>query len=284
MVGVRPRDRDIAMVFQSYALYPHMTVQENMSFGLRRRGAPRDEIARKVADAAEMLGLTPLLDRKPKALSGGQRQRVAMGRAIVRQPQGFLFDEPLSNLDASLRVQMRGELKMLHQRLGVTSIYVTHDQIEAMTLSERVVVMNFGRIEQIGRPLELFDAPANLFVARFIGHPSINLIEGDVVDGVFRASGLALPVSGAPPGAATLGVRPQHVRLSKAGLPASVLYTEPTGIDVFARFACDAGQIDAVIDSRVELQPGETVHLSPSLDHLHLFDRDSGHRIETGAP
>ena len=279
---VAPRNRDIAMVFQSYALYPHMTVRENMSFGLRRRGAARSDIDGKINEAAAMLGLDAFLDRKPRELSGGQRQRVAMGRAIVREPKVFLFDEPLSNLDAALRVQMRGELKLLRQRLGVTSIYVTHDQIEAMTLSDRIVVMNAGRIEQIGRPLDLFDAPANLFVARFIGHPAINLIEGRVEDGIFRAGALALPAPGLRPGAAVLGMRPQHVRLVAPGegdVVAEVQYTELTGVDVFAHLLADFGPLDLVTDSRIELEPGERVGLALDRARMHFFDCESGHRI-----
>src|SRR3982750_134052 len=180
---VPPKDRDIAMVFQNYALYPHMSVYENMSFGLRLKKVPKDEIARRVDNAARILGLTELLQRKPKQLSGGQRQRGAMGRAIVRDPKVFLFDEPLSNLDAKLRVQMRSEIKALHQRLKTTTVYVTHDQIEAMTMADRIAVMNEGRIEQLGRPLELYDRPVNLFVAQFIGSPAMNIFDGVVQSG-----------------------------------------------------------------------------------------------------
>jgi multiple sugar transport system ATP-binding protein len=219
---VPPKERDIAMVFQNYALYPHMTVLENMAFSLKLKGAPKAEITAKVNRAAEILGLTPLLERYPRQLSGGQRQRVAMGRAIVRDPQVFLFDEPLSNLDAKLRVQMRSEIKALHQRLSTTTVYVTHDQVEAMTMADRIVVMQDGRVEQVGAPLELYDRPANLFVATFIGSPAMNLIEGRITgEGFVTTSGLTLPLRLAPAGSqgqpALYGIRPEHFSLGGEG-------------------------------------------------------------------
>ena len=241
-----PKDRDIAMVFQSYALYPHKTVAENMGFGLKLRRAPKAEIEARVRRAAEILDVAALLDRYPRQLSGGQRQRVAMGRAIVRDPQVFLFDEPLSNLDAKLRVQMRAEIKELHQRLKTTTVYVTHDQIEAMTMADRIVVLRDGVVEQIGTPLELYDRPANLFVAGFIGSPSMNFLKGTiklggtpsfVIDG-----GVSLPLASAPAGSdgrpAIYGIRPEHLMLAGSdGLPAEISVLEPTGLEtqVFAK-------------------------------------------------
>ena len=212
---VEPRDRDIAMVFQSYALYPHMSVRDNLAFALRLRHQPESEISKRVAEAAELLALTPLLSRLPRELSGGQRQRVAMGRAIVRRPQVFLFDEPLSNLDAALRQQMRVELLRLHRQLGTTTIYVTHDQVEAMTLAHRIAVLRQGRLEQIGAPRELYDRPRSPFVARFFGTPEMNLVPGEIRDGQFTAAagGIVLPLPGSPPGPATLGVRAEDLQL-----------------------------------------------------------------------
>ena len=215
-----PKERDIAMVFQNYALYPHMTVAANMAFSLMLKKAPKSEIDSKVNRAAEILGLTKLLDRYPRQLSGGQRQRVAMGRAIVRDPQVFLFDEPLSNLDAKLRVAMRGEIKALHQRLKTTTVYVTHDQIEAMTMADKIVVMHDGMVEQVGAPLELYDRPANLFVAGFIGSPAMNFLKGTVEPNGFRTTdGILLPMQSAPPTAAghsaVYGVRPEHFVLAR---------------------------------------------------------------------
>lgn len=228
---VAPKDRNISMVFQNYALYPHMTVAENMAFALRLARLPKDEQKRKVGEAATMLGLDGLLDRYPGQLSGGQRQRVAMGRAIVRRPEVFLFDEPLSNLDAKLRVQMRAEIKGLHQRLRTTSIYVTHDQIEAMTMADRIVVMRDGNVEQIGTPLEIFDYPRNLFVASFIGSPSMNFIQGEVVDRTFRApGGIIIPAPHLPhKGSAVAGIRPNKLQIGADGPSAKVLIVEPTG-------------------------------------------------------
>src|SRR5919197_4518167 len=229
-----PKERDVAMVFQNYALYPHMTVAANMGFSLKLRGAPKREIAARVKRAAEILGLAHLLERYPRQLSGGQRQRVAMGRAIVRDPQVFLFDEPLSNLDAKLRVQMRTEIKALHQRLRTTSIYVTHDQVEAMTMADRIVVMHDGRVEQIGTPLELYDHPANLFVAGFIGSPAMNMLGGSIDGNAFvAADGARIDLRTVPANSdgrpVTLGVRPEHFHLDPNGLPAEILTVEPTG-------------------------------------------------------
>ncbi|MBE9477245.1 MAG: sn-glycerol-3-phosphate import ATP-binding protein UgpC, partial [Proteobacteria bacterium] len=216
--NLEPADRDIAMVFQNYALYPHMTVRENMAYGLKIRKIPKDEITRRVNEVADILEIREYLDRRPRQLSGGQRQRVAMGRAIVREPSVFLFDEPLSNLDAKLRVQMRLEIRKLQKRLGVTSIYVTHDQVEAMTLGDRLMVLNGGYVEQFGTPLELYERPASLFVAGFIGSPSMNFIPADVVDGVATlGNGVKLKTRSTASGKVTLGMRPEHMVLDKSG-------------------------------------------------------------------
>jgi multiple sugar transport system ATP-binding protein len=258
---VLPKDRDIAMVFQSYALYPHKTVGENMGFPLKIKGRPKAEIDAKVKQAANILDLGKLLDRYPKDLSGGQRQRVAMGRAIVRDPQVFLFDEPLSNLDAKLRVAMRVEIKELHQRLGTTIVYVTHDQIEAMTMADKIVVMKDGRVEQIGAPLDLYDRPDNVFVAGFIGSPSMNFIKGriDTRDGkqIFQSdAGSILPVGGskAQIGQPVIyGIRPEHIDIGASGLPARISVLEPTGSEtqVFAKMGEDT--IDAIVKDRARL-------------------------------
>ncbi len=283
---VPSKDRDIAMVFQNYALYPHMTVEKNMAFSLNLRKAPASEVRAKVDHAADILGLKPLLARYPRQLSGGQRQRVAMGRAIVRDPQVFLFDEPLSNLDAKLRVQMRTEIKELHQRLKTTTVYVTHDQIEAMTMADKIVVMNGGRVEQIGAPLELYDRPANLFVAGFIGSPAINLLEGRIANGAFAtAGGRALPLPpGAPAahaGAAVYGIRPEHFELAggDGGLPLEVTVVEPTGAEtqVFARL--DGQPVVCVFRDRIAAAPGSTLHVAPRAQAAHLFDAASGRRL-----
>jgi multiple sugar transport system ATP-binding protein len=286
---VPPKERDIAMVFQNYALYPHMTVRANMSFALMLAKHPKAEIERRVARAAEILGLGPYLDRYPRQLSGGQRQRVAMGRAIVRQPAVFLFDEPLSNLDAKLRVQMRTEIKELHQRLKTTSIYVTHDQIEAMTMADRIVVMRDGIVEQTGDPLALYDSPANTFVAGFIGSPAMNLIPGTArANGsqavVEFAGGAALPLprgAAAAGGQAVLyGVRPEHCGIASAGgLPAEVVVVEPTGADtqLYCRF--DKQEITATIRDRTDCRPGDRIHLAPDPNRGHLFDAASGKRL-----
>lgn len=284
---VAPRNRDIAMVFQNYALYPHMSVRRNMGFSLKLRGVPRPEIDARVNSAADILGLQALLDRKPRALSGGQRQRVAMGRAIVRNPTVFLFDEPLSNLDAKLRVQMRSELKELHQRLKTTTVYVTHDQVEAMTLADRIVVMNEGCIEQAGPPLAVFDRPDSVFVATFIGSPAMNLLPATVsADGRSAALGdgtiVALPSDLNGRGAGrrvTLGVRPEHLGLAESGWAATVSVIEPTGTEtqIGLKFAGQA--VRALLRGRTSCRPGEAVHLSVSPEYIHVFDGESGRRI-----
>jgi len=274
---VAPKDRDIAMVFQNYALYPHKNVRENMGFALRQRRVPRAEIEERVNEAARILGLEHLLERKPRALSGGQRQRVAMGRAIVRDPNVFLFDEPLSNLDAKLRVQMRSEIKELHQRLKTTTIYVTHDQIEAMTLADRVVVLNGGVIEQEGPPLELYDKPASLFVAAFIGSPPMNFFEGDLVDNTCLVlpdgTRLDLP-SGDPKGRAriTVGIRPEHFELCESGWPATVSVVEPTGSETQITARLAGNVVRVLIRGRTAVAPGETIHLGVAPDLVHVFD------------
>ncbi|WP_299730365.1 sn-glycerol-3-phosphate ABC transporter ATP-binding protein UgpC [uncultured Tateyamaria sp.] len=274
-----PSQRDIAMVFQTYALYPHKSVAENMGFALKVSKTPRAEIDARVREAAEILSLTDYLDRKPRHLSGGQRQRVAMGRAIVRDPQVFLFDEPLSNLDAKLRIQMRTEIKELHQRLKTTTVFVTHDQIEAMTLADRIVVMQGGRIEQIGTPLELYDNPVNDFVATFIGAPSMNLLRAERSDGTITLGPQHLP-GPAGSGAVKLGVRPEHLILAEDGVPMQVKVVEPTGAEtmVFLRF--EGQDVTAVFRERHSFAPGETIHLKPDPDHIHVFDADTGQRLD----
>ena len=286
--NVAPKDRDIAMVFQNYALYPHMTVARNMSFALELAHAPKSEIAPKVAKAAEILGLQSLLDRYPRQLSGGQRQRVAMGRAIVRDPAVFLFDEPLSNLDAKLRVQMRAEIKRLQQRLAVTTIYVTHDQIEAMTMADKIVVLRDGLVEQIGSPLELYDRPANAFVASFIGSPAMNMLRGRLEGGeaprLALASGVTIPLRDAPVAALgreiTLGVRPEHVSIDGAvPIPAQVSVVEPTGAETFVNAILGGLEIVCVLKERVSSRPGGTLALSFDKAPLHFFDAETGAAI-----
>jgi multiple sugar transport system ATP-binding protein len=280
-----PAERDIAMVFQNYALYPHKTVAANMGFALKMRGEAKDAIRKKVERAAEVLGLTPYLDRYPRALSGGQRQRVAMGRAIVRDPQVFLFDEPLSNLDAKLRVQMRAEIRELHQRLRTTTVYVTHDQIEAMTMADKIVVMQGGRIEQTGAPLELYDRPANVFVAGFIGSPAMNLIEGRVAAGAVEALGARLPLPAkAEEGRAVIyGIRPEHLRLADQGIEAEVAVVEPTGSEthVVLRVGAGAGGRDLVglFRERHAFKPGQVLRLAPDPEAAHLFGKETGARL-----
>jgi multiple sugar transport system ATP-binding protein len=283
--NVPPKERDIAMVFQNYALYPHMTVAQNMAFSLKLKNAPKAEIAEKVNRAAGILGLTQLLDRYPRQLSGGQRQRVAMGRAIVRDPQVFLFDEPLSNLDAKLRVQMRTEIKELHQRLKTTTVYVTHDQIEAMTMADKIVVMHDGIVEQIGAPLELYDRPANLFVAQFIGSPAMNVLKGRLQGGRFvTETGTTLPVANAPAASdgkpIVYGIRPEHFILDESdGLPAEVAVVEPTGSEtqVFANFG--GTNVVGVFRERVNARPGQQIRFTPDPKFVHLFDVRSGQRL-----
>jgi multiple sugar transport system ATP-binding protein len=285
------KDRDIAMVFQSYALYPHMSVRDNMAFSLKLRRADEKLTDQRVADAARILNLEKLLDRLPKELSGGQRQRVAMGRAIVRDPKVFLFDEPLSNLDAKLRVAMRAEIKALHQRLKTTTVYVTHDQIEAMTMADRIVVMHDGIVEQIGTPLELFDRPGNLFVAQFIGSPAMNILQGQlrVADGRawVDAQGEQWPVPAgvrASDGQAVhYGIRPTnvHVSTSGEGIPAKVIVVEPTGAETELLLQVGDAQLVVVVHGRTKVLPDDTVRLSIDPGASHLFDSASGQRIDS---
>jgi multiple sugar transport system ATP-binding protein len=277
------KDRDIAMVFQSYALYPHMTVRENMAFSLRLRKADASITQERVAHAARILNLEHLLERYPRELSGGQRQRVAMGRAIVRDPKVFLFDEPLSNLDAKLRVAMRAEIKELHQRLKTTTVYVTHDQIEAMTMADRIVVMHDGIIEQIGTPLELFDRPGNLFVAQFIGSPAMNVLKGVVQGQSVQADGAAWPMgnrTGVKDGQSVhYGIRPTDIALSTQGVQAKVVVVEPTGAETELLVQVGQSQLTVVLHGRTAVQPGDTVHLNVDTDKVHLFDGQSEQRI-----
>ncbi|MDM0084011.1 sn-glycerol-3-phosphate ABC transporter ATP-binding protein UgpC [Variovorax sp. J31P179] len=283
------KDRDIAMVFQSYALYPHMTVGENMGFSLRLRKAEKGLTDKRVADAAKILNLDHLLGRYPRELSGGQRQRVAMGRAIVRDPKVFLFDEPLSNLDAKLRVAMRAEIKALHQRLKTTTVYVTHDQIEAMTMADRIVVMHDGAVEQIGTPLELYDRPDNLFVAQFIGSPSMNVLEGTVrrANGQcsVEAQGASWPApaaTGAVDGQAVhYGVRPGDITLSEPsqGVPARVIVVEPTGAETELLVDVGGAQLTLAVHGRVDAQPDQMVGLVIGSESVHLFDRQTAKRL-----
>ena len=286
-----PADRDIAMVFQNYALYPHKTVASNMAFSLRMRKMDKAEIQSKVGHAAEVLGLTPYLDRYPRALSGGQRQRVAMGRAIVRDPQVFLFDEPLSNLDAKLRVQMRTEIRELHQRLGSTTVYVTHDQIEAMTMADKIVVMQEGHIEQVGSPLVVYDQPANTFVAEFIGSPSMNMIEAilrESSDGVVAAVGearIALPddVAHAPGQKVLLGIRPEKLELKDDGIAGRISLIEPTGSETHVVIRSEGKELVSVLRERRSLRIGQEVFLAAAPDSILLFDRETGQRMARGS-
>ena len=277
------KDRDIAMVFQSYALYPHMTVRENMGFSLRLRKADASVIDKRVADAARILNLDQLLHRYPRELSGGQRQRVAMGRAIVRDPKVFLFDEPLSNLDAKLRVAMRAEIKAMHQRLKTTTVYVTHDQIEAMTMADRIVVMHDGVVEQIGTPLELFDRPANLFVAQFIGSPAMNVFAGTVRGGAVEALGQRWPLpSGVQPADGNpvhYGVRPGDLVLGTEGIEARVVVVEPTGAETELLLDVAGTQLVAVMHGRTSAQPEDRVRLRVEPGAVHVFDGASGQRL-----
>ncbi|MFN3670885.1 MAG: ABC transporter ATP-binding protein [Bosea sp. (in: a-proteobacteria)] len=281
---VPPKERDIAMVFQNYALYPHMTVADNMAFSMKLRNAPKSEIDERVSKAAGILGLNNLLDRYPRQLSGGQRQRVAMGRAIVRDPQVFLFDEPLSNLDAKLRVQMRTEIKELHQRLKTTTVYVTHDQIEAMTMADKIVVMHDGIVEQMGAPLELYDRPNNLFVAAFIGSPSMNLLKGTITgQGFTTEGGVTWPIGVHPANSegmtAVYGIRPEHFRLDPNGIQAEVVVVEPTGSETQVVARCGGQEVTCVFRERIEAKPGETLGITPDTNVTHLFDAGTGKRI-----
>ena len=297
-----PRDRDIAMVFQNYALYPHMTVYKNLAFGLRQRRVTRTEIDRRVTEMSAMLGLDQLLRRRPGQLSGGQRQRVAMGRALVREPKAFLLDEPLSNLDAKLRVQMRAELKRLHQRLGVTTIYVTHDQVEAMTLGDRLAVMSAGKLQQIGTPQDVYEKPDNVFVAHFIGSPPMNLLKGLVTGGVVRAGDLEAPAPGAvPDGPYVVGIRPESLSLAGpdeavAALPFEVEVVEPLGGELLAHGSVGGqlaspdveeselllagtaarARITARLDGRLRLKAGDRVRLAVHPGEIYLFEAESG--------
>ena len=282
-----PKERDVAMVFQNYALYPHMTVAANMAFSLTLRGAPKVEIDERVKRAAAILGLEAYLERFPRQLSGGQRQRVAMGRAIVRDPQVFLFDEPLSNLDAKLRVQMRTEIKELHQRLKTTTVYVTHDQIEAMTMADKIVVMHDGIVEQMGSPLELYDRPENQFVAGFIGSPAMNFLKGKVKANGSAAfegpQGVKLPLKSAPANSegrpAVYGIRPEHFTIADDGTEAEIIVVEPTGSEtqVFANLGGE--QVVAVFRERHQFNPGDRIRLKPDPALVHLFDETTGKRL-----
>jgi multiple sugar transport system ATP-binding protein len=278
---VESKDRDIAMVFQSYALYPHMTVRENMGFSLRLRNEDRKITRERVQRASKILNLDPYLERYPRELSGGQRQRVAMGRAIVRDPKVFLFDEPLSNLDAKLRVAMRAEIKALHQRLKTTTVYVTHDQVEAMTMADRIAVMNDGRIEQLGRPLELYDRPLNLFVAQFIGSPAMNVFEGVFRNGAVEALGTRwLSNTKANEGQKVkYGVRPEHVDIGAGGIAAEVVVVEPMGAETELVLQVGGASLIVTTHGRASYNPGDKIHVSPQAEHAHLFDSASGNRI-----
>lgn len=278
---MEPADRDIAMVFQNYALYPHMSVYANMAYGLKNRGTPKAEIDARVKEAVRMLELEPYLDRKPRALSGGQRQRVAMGRAIVRKPAAFLFDEPLSNLDAKLRVSMRGEIKQLQKRLGTTSIYVTHDQLEAMTLADRLVVLNGGKVEQIGTPLEVYHNPASTFVAGFIGSPAMNLVDAEVSGETLSIGGQTISVAGRslPSGKVTAGIRPEDLRLAESGdgFAFHVDYVEELGAQRLVHGHAGGEALTVALSSEFALP--EEIRLTMLPEKLHFFSVESGKRI-----
>ncbi|EJJ31633.1 ABC transporter ATP-binding protein [Rhizobium sp. CF142] len=287
--NLQPKDRDIAMVFQNYALYPQMTVAQNMGFALELAGARRPEIDKKVAEAAAILGLQPLLERKPAQLSGGQRQRVAMGRAIVRDPKVFLFDEPLSNLDAKLRVKMRAEIKALHQRLRTTIVYVTHDQIEAMTMADKIVVLQGGHVEQIGSPLELYDRPRNIFVAGFLGSPAMNFLEGTLENSggpsLALAGGARVKLSQAPENSAgkplTLGIRPEDISLGgDEGIEAIVKVIEPTGSETHVAVEVEGKELTWVVRERLSLAPEQRIKLSFATRKVHFFDRQTQNRLD----
>jgi multiple sugar transport system ATP-binding protein len=290
VTDVPPKDRDIAMVFQNYALYPHMTVAENMGFALKIAGVKKEERAQRVLEAAKLLDLEPYLNRKPKALSGGQRQRVAMGRAIVRSPQVFLMDEPLSNLDAKLRVQTRTQIASLTRRLGVTTVYVTHDQTEALTMGDRIAVLKDGVLQQVGTPRELYAEPNNVFVAGFIGSPAMNLFGADVTDGGIQFGTAVVPVDREVLAKAgkqvTIGVRPEDVVVSTSasnGLTVAVDLVEELGADgyLYGHTEVDAKRVDIVgrVDGRVHPNAGETVYITPKPGHVHIFDAESGERL-----
>jgi multiple sugar transport system ATP-binding protein len=300
VTNLSPKDRDVAMVFQNYALYPHMTVADNMGFALKIAGVDKSEIGKRVQEAAKILDLEPYLQRKPKALSGGQRQRVAMGRAIVRQPQVFLMDEPLSNLDAKLRVQTRTQIASLQRRLGVTTVYVTHDQIEAMTMGDRVAVLKDGILQQCDTPRRMYDHPNNVFVAGFIGSPAMNLLDVKAEDGGVRVGGSMVPIErdrlgSASSGMVTLGVRPEDLELTSEGqgIPVTVDVVEELGADAYIYGTAKAAQhhdadessdtpekpFIARVDGRRPPAKGETIYLAPKQGHVHVFDAESGERI-----
>jgi len=294
VTDVPPKDRDIAMVFQNYALYPHMTVAENMGFALKIAGVNKEERATRVLEAAKLLDLEPYLSRKPKALSGGQRQRVAMGRAIVRQPQVFLMDEPLSNLDAKLRVQTRTQIASLQRRLGVTTVYVTHDQTEALTMGDRIAVLKDGVLQQVGTPRDLYEAPQNVFVAGFIGSPAMNLFDADVVDGGLKFGTAVAAVDretlgGTSAKKVTIGVRPEDVKVSNTGegLPVDVDVVEELGADgyLYGHTEIDGNRVDIVarVDGRSHPNAGDKVFITPEPNHIHVFDTESGLRLSKKA-
>ncbi|CDZ35196.1 Sn-glycerol-3-phosphate import ATP-binding protein UgpC [Neorhizobium galegae bv. officinalis] len=284
---IEPAERDIAMVFQNYALYPHMTVYNNLAYGLKNRGTPKAEIDARVAEAARMLEITQYLERKPRQLSGGQRQRVAMGRAIVRKPAAFLFDEPLSNLDAKLRVSMRGEIKRLQRRLGTTSIYVTHDQLEAMTLADRLVVLNGGQIEQIGAPLEVYHAPASTFVASFIGSPAMNLVKGELHGDKLAIGPAMVALNGFAPtsGSVTVGVRAEDLRIARddeEALPFRLEYTEELGAQRLIHGTVGDQQITAAVSPEIALSPD--MRIAVDAKRLHFFSIETGKRLPGNVP
>jgi multiple sugar transport system ATP-binding protein len=292
VTNVAPKDRDIAMVFQNYALYPHMTVADNMGFALKMAGVRKEERDQRVREAAELLGLTEFLGRRPKAMSGGQRQRVAMGRAIVRNPQVFCMDEPLSNLDAKLRVSTRTQIASLQQRLGVTTVYVTHDQVEAMTMGDRVAVLKDGVLQQVDTPLNLYDHPANLFVAGFIGSPAMNLLHARVTEQGANVGTAVLPVPltasdrASHPGPVTIGVRPEAFRLTEegSGVPVTVSVVEELGADAFLYGTTpdpDGTEHDFVVRIPARNQPakGSVIHVTTDANHVHVFDTESGERV-----
>ena len=290
VTDLSPKDRDVAMVFQNYALYPHMSVADNMGFALKIAGVDKAEIRRRVEEAAQILDLTQYLERKPKALSGGQRQRVAMGRAIVREPKVFLMDEPLSNLDAKLRVQTRTQIASLQRRLGITTVYVTHDQVEAMTMGDRVAVLKDGILQQCDSPRRMYDHPNNVFVAGFIGSPAMNLFEVPVVDGGVKFGNTVHPVerdvlAKAHGGTVTLGVRPEDMDPTNGeGLPILIDVVEELGADAYIYGALEGARSDKPIIARVDGRrppaKGDTVHFTPKANHVHLFDAETGLRLE----
>ncbi len=289
---LEPKERKIAMVFQSYALYPHMTVAQNMGFSLKLEKAPADRIKQEVQRAAQVLQLEALLDRYPRQLSGGQRQRVAMGRAIVRNPDIFLFDEPLSNLDAKLRVTMRAEVKALHQRLGTTTVYVTHDQMEAMTMADTIVVMRDGRIEQAGKPLDLYNAPQSLFIAGFIGSPAMNLISGQYTHAggsprfvTGNGAKWPLPADGMGQDGQSIvyGIRPEHLDIAEDGdIALDVTVVEPTGAETLIHGRVGEDELIVNIRGHLDIAPGQTLRLAPQVDRIHVFDQQTARRLQAG--